>query len=80
LKEREGVRSKRGKGRRVQGEVWDEKGRERFKVELGSVVLSEREVQEEVEEMEGRIKEVIERLKTERMEDKGWKKDKELME
>jgi len=56
--------------------MWVEKGRERFKVELGSVVLVGGEVQEEVREMEGRIREVIERIETEMLEDrkriKGW--------
>jgi len=38
LKERGRVRNKRGKGKVLRG-VWDEKGSERFKVKLGSVVF-----------------------------------------
>jgi len=75
LKERRGGRSKRGKERRIQRGMWDEKGRERFKAELGRVEVSGGKVQEEVGKMEGRIKEIIERMETERREygkRKGW--------
>jgi len=71
LKEGGGVKSKRGKGKGVQKGVWNEKGREQFKVELGSVALSGGKVQEEVGEMEGRIREVIKKTWTERRIEKG---------
>jgi len=75
LKERGGGRSKRGKERRIQRGMWNEKGRERFKAELGRVEVSGGKVQEEVGKMEGRIKEIIKRMETERREygkRKGW--------
>jgi len=75
----------KGKGNRKSGGkrgkkewkgVWDEKGKERYRQEMGGVELAEGGIQEEMGEIEERIKGALESIEKERRKEgkrkKGW--------
>jgi len=58
MKKRGNRRNIRSRKERVWRGVWDEEGRERFKLELECVGIPGREVHEEIGELNGRIKKI----------------------